>query len=293
MKKIYIKMAVLILLAFSMTGCGLGMPNGKNKNFVDITPSIEGYYENSKWSPNGRYIAFTKVIGELWLYDIETKTYEHIKEVGTVDKFTWKNSDVIGYFNGKAFYEISLTDRIPELRMSGGNLCITLSWDSKREKYFMTLSDSNSYWYKNGQLEPIENIPEKVTSAAFSPNNKWLAFNHNPGDRLSEISLLNVEKDEVITRYKPDHKDMLIRSLTWSPDNQWIAFYGGPSKELTGIYMMSREGHSPPEKIFDIGVGHLDWSPRSDQLVATTIGSPGRNRILILDLPEKYKVNRK
>ncbi|KEF37620.1 periplasmic component of the Tol biopolymer transport system [Schinkia azotoformans MEV2011] len=93
-------------------------------------------------------------------------------------------------------------------------------------------------------------------------------------------------------RIRKDGKEFetTTESFSWSPDGKWIAFRGGPSAETQGIYIIPTDGSGQIDHILNDGVADLDWSPKGDQIAFTTIGSPGRTELYIMDVPDRYRM---
>lgn len=266
----------------------------------DITPSFKDNFNKGSrilevsWSPNGNYIALARY-GELGYLDLESEEYtplENALNIGILSLIEWKDENIICYTSEEKLYEINIKTGENNLVYSNeSNENIeSISWDDENERYLIIL-ESSTFWLQeeNVTFPNMEN--EDVLYGALSPNNKlivYISYSPNKKGELEDLKVYDIEQEVLKLRYDPPKKEMLLRSLSWSPDSKWIAFYGGSSEELSGIYIVSAEGNSSPQKVSTIFAGNIDWSPKGNQLVVSTIGSPSRNELLIVDLPEEY-----
>lgn len=77
----------------------------------------------------------------------------------------------------------------------------------------------------------------------------------------------------------------------WSPDGRFIAYTWGdrPEGRFTyGLSIWSADNPAQSEVLFQGHPIHLDWSPDGKRLLVTTLGTPGRNEIWLVPLPERY-----
>lgn len=266
----------------------------------DITPSFKDNFNKGSrisevsWSPNGNHIALTRH-GELGYLDLESEEYtplENALNIDTLSLIEWKDENIISYTSERKLYEINIKTGENKLVYSndGNDHIRGISWDDKNYRYLI-IKKATSYWLQEENLSVPNMENEDVLYGALSPNNKlivYISYSPNKKGELADLKVYDIEEEVLKLRYDPPKKEMLLRSLSWSPDSKWIAFYGGSSEELSGIYIVSAEGNSSPQKVSTIFAGNINWSPKGNQLVVSTIGSPSRNELLIVDLPEEY-----
>jgi len=217
---------------------------------VDRGPAIYWADEIPKWSPDGRWLAFTLAKGV------------HIVSVaGGLPK---KISDFAD--------EASSPVWMPDSR--GILVCV----DRARESVQLLMTDREGSWPKE-----LVTLPGDVRDAWPSPDGRSVAFIFRPHDdpnRL-DVRLVDVASGKmVLLSGAPRQKDWWPR---WSPDGQRIAFLSQRSG-YDEVWLIGRDGGALRQLTHvRLEVSGLSWSPDGKRLAAT-INREGALDLALIDV---------
>ena len=137
----------------------------------------------------------------------------------------------------------------------------------------------------------IQTSPSEDQSLCWSPNGKWIAF-HSHKDQSDDIWLRPADRDADARRISFLGRGAETGWPRWSPDGRWLLFsgfnrqIGRPSLFVVGIDQDSGEIVSAASAIAISGVdaemGHAEWLPDSERIVAIAKEAPGRHAIVAL-----------
>lgn len=200
-----------------------------------------------------------------------------------------------------AFYRIDIRGRSPQLFAKGFSfLPFDLSWHPDGDRAAITFSRWNPYSKQNGT--DIFLFDQKTGKRKLfiqdAGDSRW----SSDGTRLAYfqdlIQTTDNTKSQLRVRDVPMGRTRTLwqaptgsagEFLTWSPDGRWLAFRKGHYAKGFVIYIIPSDGSGPPVKIIEGPVVRLDWSPRGDKFVLTSIGVPGRNSMFLVEVPKKYR----
>lgn len=107
-------------------------------------------------------------------------------------------------------------------------------------------------WSPSGDSIAFFASPQSVGLEHFDkPEAPWNLYLMNPdGEKLREL----------VSEIKHP------RALSWSPTGSWLAFSGSVDTRGTGVWIFSL-GSGELERVADVSVDWLEWSPEGDRLV--------------------------
>ena len=136
----------------------------------------------------------------------------------------------------------------------------------------------------------IQTSPSEDQSLCWSPNGKWIAF-HSHKDQSDDIWLRPADQDAPARRVSFLGRGAETGWPRWSADGRWLLFSGfdrargRTSLFVAGVDQESGDVTAKPSAIaidgFDGDMGHAEWLPDSDRIVAITKEAPGRHAILV------------
>jgi len=137
----------------------------------------------------------------------------------------------------------------------------------------------------------IQTSPSEDQSLCWSPNGRWIAF-HSHRDQSDDIWLRPADGDAAARRISFLGRGAEVGWPRWSPDGRRLLFSGfdrasgRTSLFVAGVDQGSGEVADRPAAVaaggFDGDMGHAEWLPDSDHIVAIAKEAPGRHAILVL-----------
>lgn len=313
MKRCWLIWLSLVPFVFMVAGCTTPFTN---KDSTDKAKEVQkmglvkiskerGSYDRPVWSPDGEKIVFY-FEGSIWICDGKGESWRKLTFDGVykmLDPITWENKNEIYYVDlerGKPFnksvtiHRLNLLDHSDTVVIQDLSTVTGLSVNPRDTSQLLiaTQDENNKYVIHLYDLE--RNTSKKLVGGIqqrWSPDGKrfsYLSGGINIYD-LSTNSSTKIYARKMVQIWENNYQGEMIESLTWSPDGKWIAYRGGPTKDLLGIYIVPSDGSGPPEKILDMGVADLDWSPKGDKIAFTTLGTPERTEMYLMQVPEKYR----
>ena len=136
----------------------------------------------------------------------------------------------------------------------------------------------------------IQTSPSEDQSLCWSPNGTWIAF-HSHKDQSDDIWLRPADQDAPARRISFLGRGAETGWPRWSADGRWLVFSGfdrargRTSLFVAGVDQESGDVTAKPSAIaidgFDGDMGHAEWLPDSDRIVAIAKEAPGRHAILV------------
>ena len=137
----------------------------------------------------------------------------------------------------------------------------------------------------------IQMSPSEDQSLCWSPNGRWIAF-HSHRDQSDDIWLRPADGDAPARRISFLGRGAEVGWPRWSPDGRRLLFSGfdrasgRTSLFVAGVDQDSGGVADKPAAVaaggFDGDMGHAEWLPDSDHIVAIAKEAPGRHAILVL-----------
>ncbi|KEF37621.1 periplasmic component of the Tol biopolymer transport system [Schinkia azotoformans MEV2011] len=264
-----------------------------------------GVHSYPRWSPDGEKLAL-RYQENIWTIDLKKGKWNQLTWKGNIntEPLSWGDNEQIYYVHYEDFSDgnlslINLVEKTDKIVLEGLNMIYSISVNQQNPSQILLEIDSK---YENVEEHYIhdfdknskERIPLNGFYSRFSHDGKSIVFKNSAGIQIYDLAN---KKTRLIlkgkmTRISEDEKEFetTTQSLTWSPDGKWVAFRGGPSAEAQGIYIIPTDGSGQIDHILNDGVAYLDWSPKGDKIAFTTIGSPGRTELYVMDVPEKYRM---
>lgn len=222
-----------------------------NNNVQDFFPS---------WSPDGRRIAFTRILG--------------------TDPLS-ANTDLF-IINADGSGEVALTTT-PEQEFESvwspdaKRILFTSAQDERVELYVMNSDGSDRKRLTNNDV--LDDVPN------WSPDGKKIVW---ASGNFGSVDIFTMNADGSGIRQLTE--DLLDdASPSWSPDGKRIAFVRGdfenPGSRM--LYVMDADGGNPVELITDVDVRGTAWSPRGTWIMYSSgddlfvIGSDGLDQRMI------------
>ncbi|WCN36398.1 TolB family protein [Aneurinibacillus uraniidurans] len=293
-KSRWMRIGAMILLFTFFIGCG---QSNSSKVINGLTMSNitykRGYYNNPVWSPDGEKIAYN-YDGSIWIMDSDRSLPKELLKGDDFDRIlNWDKSQEILYCDADPSKRFGWDQRLRRIdirnlenKILAEDLPIIgkISRNPHQSNELLVSMDDEDwriYLYDVDSHKKTEII--EGYESAWSPDGKVMAYAD------SGVYVYDFVTHTSKLLYKVEKEGDFTQSLTWSPDGRWIAYRGGPSGEKNGIYIVPRDGSSPPEHILNYDVAELDWSPKGDKIVFSTVGGPGVNEMYVLNVPEKYR----
>ena len=137
----------------------------------------------------------------------------------------------------------------------------------------------------------IQTSPSEDQSLCWSPNGKWIAF-HSHKDQSDDIWLRPADQDAAARRISFLGRGAEVGWPRWSPDGRWLLFSGFDRQSgrtslfVAGVNQDSGDVTSKPSAVavagFDADMGHAEWLPDNDHVVAIAKEAAGRHAIVIV-----------
>jgi len=133
------------------------------------------------------------------------------------------------------------------------------------------------------------NIGQPVDSSALSPDGKYLVFTMlwqpaNDPSKRTQLYLFNI----ATRQWRPLTETALpfgAYDPVFSPDGRFIAFAGRPDFRVNDIYIIARDGTTPPQKITETGVARAPvFSPDGKKLAFVANPDSGQFAIYSMDI---------
>jgi dipeptidyl aminopeptidase/acylaminoacyl peptidase len=190
-----------------------------------------------QWSPDGRFLTFTKG--------------SHVHIVPRDGRSLPRN---ISDFTDSAWSPVWMPD-------SSGLICSTMRHDSQ----ILLLTDRDGGWPRaltpSGQGDAFGATP--------SPDGRFIAYFHRPPDDLNRLSLHLVEVATGNIRELTDTPEQKDWDPQWSPDGQQIAFLSQRSG-YNEIWLIRPDGQNMLQLTnLNLEVQEMAWSPDGRTLAAT------------------------
>lgn len=195
------------------------------------TPESES---NPRWSPDGKYLAFTSARQEgkgaqLWLLDRRGGEAQRLTQVkGGVAGFTWSpDASKLAFVITDADQDTASVEKPKPIVIDRYSFKSDATGYMNRKRDHIYLFD-----VATKQLDSLTTGDFDDSSPTWSPDGKWLAFSSkrqgDDPDRGNNADLYVMEA----------HKGATVRRLTtwsgadsgpvaWTPDSKWIAYYQG------------------------------------------------------------------
>ncbi|MEA1887499.1 MAG: S9 family peptidase [Bacteroidota bacterium] len=260
------------------------------KKTFQLTNNQEGSNSNPKWSPDGKWIAFTSSKGNKnQIYAINTEGGEAFpvtREKNGVGNFEWSPDGKRIAFTVQE--DTEKEDKKREERYGSYAVedeeykltkLMVIDFDTDYLEFFpLPCYEKDSL--KKEQLcqdwpEPealVDSVDYTLTSFEWSPDGKMIVFNHQPDPLInssfkSDISILYTDTKKRATLVANPGSD---RFIDWSPDSKSILYTSDVDNTTSNYYMNSRyfridiDGKNKKElgKDFDENLSGLIWTDK-------------------------------
>jgi len=229
----------VVFLKWAETGCQIATMNPDGTDVRILTEKI-GFYENPRWSPNGRKIAYNELIAvndlpgyRLWMMNSDGTQPELIS-----DSAYWGAS---WSPDGKKIAFMSTIDGIIKIM------------DLQTRETSQLVEGRAPVWSPDGKTIAYE--------PRISFDNILHLINHFTGEK-KDIDLINRGMQIYHKPYAP---------IAWSPNGKKIAFTGVEDVKFAwGLYIMDSDGTSIVSKNIGNGAEYPTWSPDGKRIMFET-----------------------
>jgi TolB protein len=210
--------------------------DGSGQTRLTYNPVDHDKDRDSRWSPDGKKIAFASSFRDVNGHDLKGEIYVMNADGTNTTRLT-NNIDF---------------DRSPSWSPDGEKIAFTSDRDGNTEIYVMNATDGS------GQTN-ISNSPAREYYPSWSPDGEKIAFTSDR-DGNTEIYVMNATDGTNTTRltYNP----ALDEQSSWSPDGEKIAFTSDRDGN-TEIYVMNAADGSDVTRLTynPTTDSHPDWAP--------------------------------
>jgi Tol biopolymer transport system component len=272
----------------------------KGVKVLKITRDNESY-TYPVWSPKGDQIAYQVNGGDIMIYTLSDFSVHKVREESEGGDYPmiWDKQDSIQYEETDPYKDMDINSSVRSMAIESGEeqvlledlpLITGISWNPNNGSQLAVGKlrfNGESPVYEIYLYDIKKGLKELIIKNGLSP--KWSPkgdlITYDGPDGIYVFDIKNKESRQV---YKQKGENELVERMTWSPNGKWIAFRKTSAKE-NGIFVVSSQGTMEADQILDAGVSYLDWSPKGDKLVFTTMSAPYVNDIYIMEVPDKYQ----
>lgn len=138
---------------------------------------------------------------------------------------------------------------------------------------------------RSKKWQEVELHGESIHACAWSPDSELLAVQIG---RIIGVLDLGTGRIDVL-REVGGHEHIVVGpDLSWSPNSQWLAFVVGSYIDESAVYALNVNAPDALEELYRGPIARIQWSPNGKHLLATTIGTPGENELVLIEVPKKY-----
>jgi WD40 repeat protein len=295
-------LTLLVVFNMVLVGCNQSpvVSEIKGVKVLKITHN-RAAYSYPIWPPEGNRIAYQVNGGDIWIFSTHDFSLRKLRDKleGADYPMVWDKENEIQYEGTDPYKDMDNASFIRSINIESGEeydllkdlpLITGMSWNPKKGSQLAVGSSRylNESWIYEIYLYDLKKGTKKLLiqdgfSPKWSPKGDLITYNGPNG-----IYVYDLGSKEIRQVYKKKEMNELVERMTWSPNGKWIAFRKTSASE-NGIFVISSREAMEAEQILDAGVSYLDWSPKGNKMVFTTMSAPYENDIYIMDVPLKYQ----
>lgn len=300
---------ILSIISLLITfGCSSDLRSNTPNNITKLLDT--GTFRSIQWSPDGKTIAYIQDLSEIILMDVSTLKKKKLKiNNDSVWQLTWVDQNNI-VFNHSDSGENKLTTikgSVSVYDLVSGKQSTVISDINALDNLssynnLIYLADNHNVMQigpLNQSLNPtLLNIPnQEGKKFKISPKGGQIAFLDRPVEGKENLMGRNTlflfsmktnmsERVEKLKSYEID-------GFAWSPTGDKVVIYGKTKHdEKPNVYITKLNDSDVPKiLISSIGVADIAWSTQNNQIVLNKIGQPGKNELLLLNIPNEQGTN--
>ena len=241
--------------------------DGSGQTRLTYNPVDHDKDRDSRWSPDGKKIAFASSFRDVNGHDLKGEIYVMNADGTNTTRLT-NNIDF---------------DRSPSWSPDGEKIAFTSDRDGNTEIYVMNAADGS------GQTN-ISNSPAREYYPSWSPDGEKIAFTSDR-DGNTEIYVMNATDGTNTTRltYNP----ALDEQSSWSPDGEKIAFTSDRDGN-TEIYVMNATDGTNTTRLTYISAidDEPRWSPDGEKIAFVSLRDQISTEIYVMNATDGSDVTR-
>jgi dipeptidyl aminopeptidase/acylaminoacyl peptidase len=227
---------------------------------------------NTKWSPDGKILAFVKDGGEE--KDAKRQVWFLYADGGEAWQVTKHKSGVGGYEfspDGKSLLLLATVPEKPEeeKRKKDKDDAVVVDRDYKMQQLW-------TWDIASGKENQLTHCDCSASDARWSPDGTHITYTTNPTPKTDDGGLQTAWVMEAASgkQRKLDDKQFATHTPRWSPDGKWIAYLSRAGDEIAqeNLFVVSADGGEGRKLTngFELDAGEPLWAPDGKNIYFST-----------------------